>query len=65
MTKRFNFRPVPVDFGDRFPDGVYAVGRGADPRLPAPAAKPHEDTQSGQLPRPRNARRRQTDPAAR
>ena len=32
MKKHFKFRPVPADFGDRFPDGDYTVGRGADPR---------------------------------
>jgi hypothetical protein len=24
--------PIPPGFADRFPDGSYAVGRGADPR---------------------------------
>jgi hypothetical protein len=30
--KGFNPRPIPLGFGDRFPDGSYTVGRGADPR---------------------------------
>jgi hypothetical protein len=30
--KDFKPRPLPADFADRFPDGSYAVGRGADPR---------------------------------
>ena len=38
MTNRFNFRDFPPNFGDRFPDGTYTVGRGADPRLPSEAA---------------------------
>ena len=32
MSTRFSFRPIPPDFVDRFPDGDYTVGRGADPR---------------------------------
>ena len=30
--KRFTLRPIPADFIERFPDGDYTVGRGADPR---------------------------------
>ena len=42
MKKPFKLRRIPVDFGDRFPDGDYTVGRGADPRglLDKPKAKP-------------------------
>ena len=50
MTKKFNFRPIPANLADRYPDGDYTVGRGADPRgaaeraaasaAQAPAAKP-------------------------
>ena len=32
MAGTFDFRPVPVGFSKRFPDGDYTVGRGADPR---------------------------------
>ena len=32
MTKLFKIRPIPPNFGDRFPDGDYTVGRGAAPR---------------------------------
>jgi hypothetical protein len=32
MKERLKFRPIPANFGDRFPDGDYTVGRGADPR---------------------------------
>jgi hypothetical protein len=29
---------IPLDFADRFPDGDYTVGRGADPRSAAERA---------------------------
>ena len=32
MTRRLKLREIPPDFYDRFPDGDYTVGRGADPR---------------------------------
>jgi len=31
MNKNIKLRPFPADFADRFPDGSYAIGRGADP----------------------------------
>jgi hypothetical protein len=45
MTTRFKFRDIPPGFGDRFPDGSYTVGRGADPRGRAagPEALPAEE----------------------
>ena len=30
--EKWKFKPIPADFADRFPDGDYTVGRGADPR---------------------------------
>ena len=30
--KSFKLRPIPADFVDRFPDGDFTIGRGADPR---------------------------------
>ena len=38
MTKKFKFPPIPVDLADRYPDGDYTVGRGADPRSAAERA---------------------------
>jgi hypothetical protein len=32
MTTRLPIWTVPADFADRFPDGDYTIGRGADPR---------------------------------
>lgn len=32
MTRKIKIWNVPADFADRFPDGDYTVGRGADPR---------------------------------
>ena len=32
MTTRLKFRAIPPGFADRFQDGDYTVGRGADPR---------------------------------
>lgn len=32
VAKAFKLSPIPPDFFDRFPDGNYTVGRGADPR---------------------------------
>jgi hypothetical protein len=32
MKPPFKFSVPPADFADRFPDGDYTVGRGADPR---------------------------------
>jgi hypothetical protein len=32
MKPPFKFSIPPPDFADRFPDGDYTVGRGADPR---------------------------------
>ena len=57
MTKTYNFRPIPPNLADRFPDGDYTVGRGADPRGAAeraaqPAGGP-EATGKPRRPRPR------------
>ena len=32
MATEWNFKPIPIGWVDRFPDGDYTVGRGADPR---------------------------------
>ena len=44
MVKNFKPRPIPADYTDRFLDGDYTVGRGADPRgrtgEAAPVKKP-------------------------
>ena len=32
MKDSFKFRSIPANFADRFPDGDYTIGRGADPR---------------------------------
>lgn len=35
MTTKWKFTPIPPGWVDRFPDGDYTVGRGADPRSKA------------------------------
>jgi hypothetical protein len=45
MRKPFKLRPIPADFFDRFPDGDYTVGRGADPRGRAVEAPPKRSAQ--------------------
>jgi hypothetical protein len=42
MSQRWKLREIPEDSYDRFPDGDYTVGRGADPRLPGEAHAPAE-----------------------
>ncbi len=38
MKTKWKFSKIPADFADRFPDGDYTVGRGADPRSAAERA---------------------------
>lgn len=57
---------IPADFADRFPDGAYTIGRGADPRTvsgrtgdPVPAPKV-----GAEEPRKPKVKKRVTRPAA-
>jgi hypothetical protein len=57
MNKKLQVWDIPADFADRFPDGTYTVGRGADPRgkiEDAPAAA----TKAGPLPKKPAAKRK-------
>jgi hypothetical protein len=38
MKPPFKYTVPPPDFADRFPDGDYTIGRGADPRSAAERA---------------------------
>lgn len=70
MKAPFKFRDIPAGFADRFPDGDYTVGRGADPRSSAEraaeqAAKAAQDSAvPDKKVRPAKARKRVTRPAA-
>ena len=60
MTIRMKFREVPPGFGDRFPDGDYTVGRGADPRgRLVDVQKGHSEVAAGAR-KPRKSIRRKT-----
>jgi hypothetical protein len=57
---------IPADFGDRFPDGDYTVGRGADPRgrVQQQAAKPVPPRKAAVKLSKRRKPRKQTPTAA-
>ena len=58
---KFKFRDFPANFGDRFPDGAYTVGRGADPRHPDEiAASQHVPTTAGTAPKAQKHKSRRT-----
>ena len=59
MADRFNFRPIPANFGDRFPDGDYSVGRGADPRGAADRAADNAAKEPARASKPRKSKRPQ------
>ena len=53
MTKPFTIRPIPPNFGDRFPDGDYTVGPGADPRGRHAEAKPEDAVATAPVRKPK------------
>ena len=65
MMHRFKLRPIPSAFADRFPDGDYTIGRGADPRGIAERGKATiANAQQPKKPRKRGAPKRVVKSAA-
>jgi hypothetical protein len=62
---KIKFTVPPPDFADRFPDGDYTIGRGADPRSAAERAADAErlDAAKAAKPATKRAKRKSAPPS--